>query len=128
MTAPLGPVVPVWPQTGWHYRRSLASRVTLLTTMAVGIAIALIALAVFLTVRIQMQASLDDSLLNRAKKAAAGAPTLSEMYDGLIVPSWASGAADVRIIYVSTGSQPLTADQGPAMTLGAEHPHDHRWR
>ena len=118
MTAPLGPVVPVWPQTGWHYRRSLASRVTLLTTMAVGIAIALIALAVFLTVRIQMQASLDDSLLNRAKKAAAGAPTLSEMYDGLIIPSWASGAADVRIIYVSTGSQPLTADQGPEMTLG----------
>ncbi len=58
----------VWPQSGWHYRRSLASRVILLTTMAVGLAVALVALAVFLTVRLQMQASLDESLLNRTKQ------------------------------------------------------------
>ena len=66
----LAPAGHVWPQSGWHYRRSLASRVILLTTIAVGLAVALVALAVFLTVRIQMQASLDDSLLDRAKRAA----------------------------------------------------------
>ena len=65
---------PVWPQSGWHYRRSLASRVILLTTIAVGLAVALVALAVFLTVRMQMQSSLDESLLDRARKAATAAP------------------------------------------------------
>ena len=54
---------PGWPEKGWHYRRSLASRVILLTTIAVGFAVALVALAVFLTVRMQMQSSLDQSLL-----------------------------------------------------------------
>ena len=55
---------PGWPEKGWHYRRSLASRVILLTTIAVGFAVALVALAVFLTVRMQMQSSLDQSLLD----------------------------------------------------------------
>ncbi len=63
---------PGWPEKGWHYRRSLASRVILLTTIAVGFAVALVALAVFLTVRMQMQSSLDQSLLDRARQAASG--------------------------------------------------------
>ena len=103
----------VWPQSGWHYRRSLASRVILLTTMAVGLAVALVALAVFLTVRLQMQASLDESLLNRTKKAAANAPALSELIANQI-PAFATGAADVRIIYVT----------GPAgLLLGRDDRH-----
>ena len=59
-------------QRGWRYRRSLASRVTLLTTLVVGLSIAAVALAAFLTVRMQMQSSLDESMLNRAHKAAEG--------------------------------------------------------
>ena len=108
---------PVWPQSGWHYRRSLASRVILLTTMAVGLAVALVALAVFLTVRLQMQASLDESLLNRAKQAAQAAPALSELTSQPF-PSWATGAADVRIIYVTAEEPPYSVDEGPALTLG----------
>jgi two-component system sensor histidine kinase MprB len=109
----------VWPQSGWHYRRSLASRVIVLTTMAVGLAVALVALAVFLTVRLQMQASLDDSLMDRTKQAAAVAPKLIE---GLRleepIPAFATGAADVRIFYVVEGRDPYSVDEGPTLTLG----------
>ena len=45
-----------WPEGRWHYRRSLASRVALLTTMAVGASIALMALGAFMVMRQQMQA------------------------------------------------------------------------
>jgi len=55
----------------WHYRRSLASRVTLLTTMAVGVAVAFVAAGAYLTVRMQLQSALDDSLLERASTASA---------------------------------------------------------
>jgi two-component system sensor histidine kinase MprB len=110
---------PAWPQSGWHYRRSLASRVILLTTIAVGLAVALVALAVFLTVRMQMQASLDDSLLNRTKRAAQAAPTLSELIRSEEpIPAFAMGAADVRIIYVTAERDPFSVDEGPEMALG----------
>jgi two-component system sensor histidine kinase MprB len=108
---------PAWPQSGWHYRRSLASRVTVLTTLAVGFAVTLVALAVFLTVKMQMQASLDDALLDRAKHAAAAAPLLSELMDEPF-PAWATGAADVRIIYVTANRAPYSVDEGPELTLG----------
>ena len=108
---------PVWPQSGWHYRRSLASRVILLTTMAVGLAVALVALAVFLTVRLQMQASLDESLLDRTKKAADNAPALNELIANEI-PAFATGAADVRIIYVSANRQTFSLDETTDVTLG----------
>ncbi len=107
---------PVRPDRGWHYRRSLASRVILLTTMAVGLAVALVALAAFLTVRMQMQASLDESLLDRAKKVASS-PVLTDIAT-YRVPSWMLGAADVRIIYITSGQRPITVDQGPPMELG----------
>ena len=55
----------------WHYRRSLASRVTLLTTIAVGLAVAFVAAGAYFTVRMQMQATLDDSLVERAQAASA---------------------------------------------------------
>ena len=62
---------PRWDGGIWHYRRSLASRVILLTTIAVGLAVAFVALGAFLTVRMQMQSTLDESLLDRAHKAAS---------------------------------------------------------
>ena len=58
----------------WHYQRSLASRVGLLTTISVGLAVAFVALGTYVTVRMQMQSSLDESLVERATAAAdAGA-------------------------------------------------------
>jgi two-component system sensor histidine kinase MprB len=106
----------LWPQTGWHYRRSLASRVILLTTIAVGVAVALVALAVFLTVRIQMQASLDESLLDRAKKAAE--TDVLSFQTANQVPSWALGAADIRMAFLASDGAISTVDQGPGIQLG----------
>ena len=63
---PAGPAVTMSPERGWHYRRSLASRVTLLTTIAVGLSAAFLAAGVYVTARMQLQAQLDDALLERA--------------------------------------------------------------
>jgi two-component system, OmpR family, sensor histidine kinase MprB len=52
-------------------RVTLASRITLLATMAVGLTVAAVSIAVYFTVRVQLVNSLDDSLLRRAESAAA---------------------------------------------------------
>ena len=72
--------------TSGLYRPSLASRVTLLTTMAVGLAVTVVALAAYLTVRHQTLTTLDDSLHDRATRAAH-----SDTLDALsssAVPVW----------------------------------------
>ena len=72
----------------------------LLTTIAVGLAVAFVALGAFLTVRMQMQAALDESLLDRAHKAASYAEPCADHRAATSCPPWALGAGDVRIIYV----------------------------
>ena len=81
-----------------HYRRSLASRVTLLTTMAVGFAVTAVAFAAYATVRMQSMNSLDESLRSRAAQAAH-ADTL-DVLSRQNIPSWALGAADVKIMFL----------------------------
>ena len=95
-----------------RYRRSLASRVTLLAGMAVGLSVALVALAGFVTVRAQMYSTLDESLLDRAT-AAAQTNTLSALTNRS-VPSWALGAADVRIGFIDArdGIDIIAVDRG----------------
>ena len=106
-------------KTGWRYRRSLASRVTLLTTMAVGLAVAFVAAGVFLTVKVQLQSSLDESLLDRADQAAAS-PALQQLTTRLELPSWALGAADIRIAFITSDRAYYTPDrQQPELLLGA---------
>src|SRR5262245_3867427 len=51
-------------------RVTLASRITLLATMAVGLTVAAVSIAVYFTVRVQLVNSLDDSLLRRASASA----------------------------------------------------------
>jgi two-component system sensor histidine kinase MprB len=99
-----------------HYRRSLASRVTLLAGLAVGLSVAIVALAGFATVRMQMYSSLDQSLLERAT-AAARSNALSVL-QSQEVPSWALGAADVRIGFINARGEPSTVDRGPTVALG----------
>ena len=102
------------PATGrWHYRRSLASRVTLLTTLAVGLAVAFVAFAAFMTAKMQMQSTLDESLLDRAHKVAR--------YDVLLdvdVPTQALGAADIRILYFTSDGRARTFDDFSQLRLG----------
>jgi two-component system sensor histidine kinase MprB len=102
----------------WHYRRSLASRVTLLTTMTVGIAVALMAAGAFLTVRMQLQSSLDQSLLERAH-AAAKSDALSRITNNYKLPSWALGAADVRIAFLYGDGSGVVLDTGPELPLAS---------
>jgi two-component system, OmpR family, sensor histidine kinase MprB len=114
MSAPAAPTRP-----GWHYRRSLASRVTLLATIAVAISVSLVAAAAYFTVRHQLTETLDQSLLRRAY-AAAETGTLSEL-TARRIPSWMVGAADVKVGFITGDNRVVTTDEGPgadAITLG----------
>ena len=93
-------------QGRWHYRRSLASRVAVLTTVALGVSIAILSLTAYVVMRQQLISSLDQSLLNRAHRATADT-TLSGIATGQI-PSWLLGAADIRIILVNSEGRGLS--------------------
>lgn len=112
------PVTNIWQ--GLHYRRSLASRVTLLTTMAVGLAVSVVAMAAYFTVRAQTTGALDDSLLTRASQAAR-VDAVEALTRGTAM-SWALGAADVRILLVDGRTQPatwLSAASNDPLAVGA---------
>ena len=103
-----------------HYRRSLASRVTLLATIAVGLSVAAMALAGYFTTRHQLFASLDHSLYQRAHGASQSAAltqlTLSK------VPPWMLGAADVKVALVFANGRQMSSDSGTTgdeLRLGA---------
>ncbi|MDN4160927.1 HAMP domain-containing sensor histidine kinase [Nocardioides abyssi] len=97
--------------------RSLAGRVTLLTTIAVGLAVAFVAAGAFMTVRVQMQSTLDNSLLDRAQQATRTS-ALSQLSTDLKIPSWALGAGDIRVAFVYPDGKVLTPDQGPRLYIG----------
>ncbi|MDT0203406.1 HAMP domain-containing sensor histidine kinase [Nocardioides sp. AE5] len=103
---------------GWHYRRSLASRVTWLTTIAVALTVGMVAIGAYITVRVQMQDTLDSALLERAERAAEGR-ALAELTAELRIPSWAFGAADVRIAFLNKDGLVRTMDDGPTLRLGS---------
>lgn len=84
----------------WRYRRSLASRVTLLTTVAVGLAVTFMALGAYVTARMQLQSQLDDSLLDRAHAAAKSDILLQISADDRIPPA-VLGAADIQIAFLA---------------------------
>ncbi|MGA8247586.1 MAG: HAMP domain-containing sensor histidine kinase [Nocardioides sp.] len=108
--------MPARDESRWHYRRSLASRVILLTTMAVGLAVALVALGAYVTVKMSLESSLDSSLRDRAHRAATSIQIARLTNEQ--VPSWATGAADVRIFLVSSDGTAITTDKsGPRIPL-----------
>jgi two-component system sensor histidine kinase MprB len=90
-----------------HYRQSLASRVTLLTTMAVGFAVTAVAVAAYATVRTQTMSALDNSLRDRAT-AVAQMPDLAQLTN-MKIPSEFMGAAQVQIISLDTSTSPPLA-------------------
>ena len=93
-----------------HYRRSLASRVTLLTTMAVGIAVTVVAFAAYATVRMQSMDSIDRSLHVRA--SAAATPETLAALDREEVPTWALGAGDVKLVVIDAAQgRPVGVDR-----------------
>jgi two-component system sensor histidine kinase MprB len=83
----------------WHYRRSLASRVTILTTLAAGATVALMALGAYLTVRMQLQATLDDDLVHRAESASTDL-----CQPGARMPNGYLGASSSAAVCVTSGA------------------------
>jgi two-component system sensor histidine kinase MprB len=104
-----------WPDTRWHYRRSLASRVAVLTTVALGVSIAILSMTAYVVMRQQLTSSLDQSLLNRAHKATAVSALSRLTVQGW--PPWMLGAADIRVIFITTDGPPSGTDI-PDFTLG----------
>jgi two-component system sensor histidine kinase MprB len=106
-----------WDEPRWHYRRSLASRVILMTTLAVCFAVALVSLGAYVTVKMSLESSLDSSLTDRAHRAATSTTLATLTHDQ--VPSWATGAADVRIFLVRANGEAITTDAaGAQVPLG----------
>jgi len=103
-------------ESRWGYRRSLASRVILLTTFAVGLAVAFMAAGAYVVVRMQLQSSLDESLVDRAQAAARG-QVLVQITSDYDIPSWALGAGDVRIGFVREDGVSRFLDQGAVLRL-----------
>ncbi len=97
-----------WQEGRWHYRRSLASRVAVLTTLVLGVAITILAATAFVVMRQQLMSSLDQSLLNRAHKATAVSALSNLTVKGF--PPWMLGAADVRVIFVTADGPPSGTD------------------
>ncbi|WP_278257691.1 hypothetical protein [Nocardioides convexus] len=104
----------------WHYRRSLASRVIWLTTVAVAASVALVAVGAYITARVQMQDALDNTLVDRAEKAARSDTLLTAGQAG--VPSWALGAGEARIAFLNFQGITGVLDRGPTIEFGEPEP------
>lgn len=87
-------------------RVTLAARITLLTTVAVGLTLAAVGATIFLTVRSEISHSLDSSLVKRAH-AVAESPAVMGQIRGGTVPQ-ALVAADIRIAYLPADGPPVT--------------------
>ncbi|MBO0842111.1 MAG: HAMP domain-containing histidine kinase [Nocardioides sp.] len=85
--------------TQWH-TGSLASRVTLLTTLAVAGSVALIAVGVYFVVRIQLQANMDASLLHRARSTAAETGWIGIATSQGTIPAAVLNAGDIQVARV----------------------------
>ncbi|GAA1637872.1 HAMP domain-containing sensor histidine kinase [Kribbella alba] len=94
-----------WWQEKLH-RLSLHSRVTLLAAVAVGLAVAFVSLAAYLTVRQQMYQNLDDSLVTRAR-AAAASQVITDPAVIAQTPPDALGLSDTRIGLLFENGQAL---------------------
>ena len=104
---------PLTDPSRWHYRRSLASRVTLLTTLAVALAVAFVALGAYVTVRMQMQSTLDESLLERAEQAADAGVLANTIAPGATSPRACSGRPTYASSCRSATRRGAPTDPGP---------------
>lgn len=98
--------------------RSLAGRIIILTTLAVGLGVTALAFAAYVTVQRQSLIALDSSLRTRALHV-----TRSEGLSALEadrVPSWALGVANVKIIFIDlhTIPQARSADRVDTFPVG----------
>ncbi len=92
-------------------RVTLASRITLLTSLAVGVTLAVASLAVYVTLRMELESSVDESLTERARATAKTAFVQSYLTGSL--PSDLVTPSDVRLAVVT----PEGSVRGEAMLV-----------
>jgi two-component system sensor histidine kinase MprB len=99
-------------------RRSLAGRLIVLTTVAVGLSVALMALAAYVTVRHQLMTSLDGSLHRRAYQASRTEPNFDVLK---ALPDYLEQATDAKVGYVDAGGRVYTlSDAADAKVFGGQ--------
>ena len=103
-------------ESKWGYRRSLASRVIVLTTFAVGVAVAFVAAGAYVTVRMQLQSSLDSQLLERAETASSQIDQIRQKLDE--GTAFLIGVSDVRVASVRADGLVEFLDEGERIRLG----------
>ncbi len=107
------PLAPASSERGWHYRRSLASRVTLLTTIAVGVSVAFLAAGVYVTARMQLQSQLDQALLERAY----GTAQIDALGQAGVAAPVIVAASDIRVATLE-GNKLSAYYSGSALPIG----------
>jgi two-component system sensor histidine kinase MprB len=110
------PPAPDPDESKWGYRQSLASRVVLLTTFAVALAVAFVAAGAFLTVKMQLQSSLDAQLLERARTASSQIDQIAAQLEG--GQAFLVGVSDVRVACVRAEGAVDFIDRGEPIGLG----------
>ncbi|NEE04240.1 HAMP domain-containing protein [Phytoactinopolyspora halotolerans] len=99
-------------------RLSLRTRVGALAALCVGVAVALTALAVYLTVSTQLVRSVDESLYKRASDTLASSLGPSSLVQ---IPSEAFLASDTRVAYMGSNSE-LILPRGEESALPVGEP------
>ncbi|MBC8093080.1 MAG: two-component sensor histidine kinase, partial [Pseudonocardia sp.] len=100
-------------------RFSLRSRIGILAALVAGLAVVLVSLAAFLTVRSNILATLDSNLLQRAVFAAQS--ELADPEQLSRIPPEILGAGDIRIALVTANGQARSAE-GAASSPPIEAP------
>jgi two-component system sensor histidine kinase MprB len=104
-----------WNQTLHHL--SLHARVTLLAAVAVGLAVAIVSVAAYITVRQQMYQNLDDSLILRAGQASQKG-VLTNLYNLQNASADALGLSDIRVGVLSANGQSWAPRNSPLPPMG----------
>jgi two-component system sensor histidine kinase MprB len=99
---------------------TLRSRIALLVAVTVGFAVALVALAAYVTMRMELSHQLDHSLLERADQVVA----LQQQFPQTLTstPSLSLIAADVDLCFVSAQYSTQCTDAGLREALGSDGP------
>ncbi len=105
-----------WAQQKLH-QLSLHARVTLLAAVAVGLAVAFVSVAAYLTVRQQMYRNLDESLTDRASQAA-NKGVLTDLRNLERIPSDALGLSDIQLGVLTANGQQFGATDSLIPPMG----------
>ncbi|MFD7153055.1 sensor histidine kinase [Kribbella sp. NPDC059898] len=109
-------------QTWWNetlHKLSLHARVTLLAAVAVGLAVAIVSVAAYVTVRQQMYQNLDNSLVLRASQAAQKG-VLTNLDNLQNIPPDALGLSDIQVGIIAQDGETFGARRSTLPPMGQQ--------